>query len=106
MPPFVPLMNRLLANALRVVLGAVGLLLVLVLLVVGLGAVLAAVLWALLRGRRPAAPVFVGRFQRYAQGRVWPGGASSGRSGAAPATGDVVDVEARDVSGPRLPPGP
>lgn len=106
MSSFVLLINRLLAGALRLVFWMAALLLALVLLAVGLVLVLAVVLWALLRGRRPAAPVFVGRFQRYAQDRVWPGRGDTGRPGAAPGPTDVVDVEARDVNGPRLPPGP
>jgi hypothetical protein len=101
MPPVVLLFNRLLARVVRVVLWLFAVALALVLLAVGLVLVLAVVLWALLRGQRPTAPVFVGRFQRYAQDRVWPG-----RNGAGGTPADVVDVEARDVNGPRLPPGP
>lgn len=63
--------------------------LALVLLVVG-------VLWALLRGKRPVAPVFVGRFQRFTTERVWPGSARSGGSARASHT-EVVDVEVREV---------
>ena len=95
------LFHRLLARVVRVVLWLFAVALALVLLAVGLVLVLAVVLWALLRGQRPTAPVFVGRFQRYAQDRVWPG-----RNGAGGTPADVVDVEARDVNGPRLPPGP
>ena len=73
---------RLLAWALMAVL-ALGLLaLALVLLVFGL-------FWALLRGRRPVAPVVVGRFARYSAERVWPG-----RGGRAT---EVVDVEVTEV---------
>ncbi len=70
---------------------------VLALALLGLALVLLAlgVLWALLRGRRPTAPVFVGRFQRYATERVWPGAAGRGPD-AAPPDG-VVDVEVREV---------
>lgn len=100
MPSVLLVLNRLLARVLRLVLWLFAVALALVFLVVGLVLVLAVVLWALVRGQRPTAPVFVGRFQRYAQDRVWPG-----RNGAGGAPADVVDVEARDVSGPRLPPG-
>ena len=77
---------RLLAGALMAVL-ALGLLaLALVLLVFGL-------FWALLRGRRPVAPVVVGRFARYSAERVWPG---RGGRGPGQAT-EVVDVEVTEV---------
>jgi hypothetical protein len=101
MSPVLLVLNRLLARVLRLVLWLFAVALAVVLLVVGLVLVLAVVLWALVRGRRPTAPVFMGRFQRYAQDRVWPG-----RNGAGGTPADVVDVEAKDVSGPRLPPGP
>lgn len=70
---------------------------VLALFLLGLALVLLmlGVLWALLRGRRPTAPVFVGRFQRYATERVWPG--ASGRAGPGAETAEVVDVEVREV---------
>lgn len=70
---------------------AVGLLaLALVFLLVG-------ALWALVRGRRPQAPVFAARFQRYAAEQVWPG-----RRPPAESTQDVVDVEVREVPDERI----
>ncbi len=77
---------------------------VLALCLLGLALVLLmlGVLWALLRGRRPTAPVFVGRFQRYATERVWPG--ASGRAGPGAETAEVVDVEVREVNDPDAPP--
>ena len=67
-----------------VLLGAV---LVLVLMVV-------AVLWALLRGKRPVRPVFAARFGHYARSRMRP----TWGSGAKPAADDVIDAEVKDVS--------
>lgn len=74
-----------------------GLTAVLALFLLGLALVLLAlgVLWALLRGKRPTAPVFVAQFQRYATERVWPGAAGRGPTAAPPA--EVVDVEVREV---------
>ena len=64
------------------------------LLVIALVLLLLGVLWALIRGRKPVPPVFVGRFHQFTTQRVWPGGA-----GQPPRTQreDVVDVEVREV---------
>ena len=51
------------------------------------------VLWALLRGKRPAAPDFQAQWRRYASARVWPS-----QAGPSAASDDqVVDVEVREV---------
>lgn len=62
------------------------------LLVLALVFLLVGALWSLVRGRRPQAPVFAARFQRYAPEQVWPGR----RPPPAPAQ-DVVDVEVKEV---------
>ena len=51
------------------------------------------VLWALLRGKRPATPNFQAQWRRYASARVWP--SQAGPSGAS--DDQVVDVEVREV---------
>jgi hypothetical protein len=75
---------RLAVWALMAVLALFMLMLAMVLLAVG-------VLWALVRGRRPQAPVFAAQFRQFAAGRVWPG------TRRAETTADVVDVEVREV---------
>lgn len=50
-------------------------------------------LWAVVRGRRPSAPVFMARWRTVAQGQGWP---RPGPTPGAPAA-DVVDVQAREV---------
>lgn len=101
MHTFVALVNRLATGVVRLVLGLSAFVLALVVVLIGLFLLVLVLLWALVRGRRPQAPVFVARFQRYAEGRVWPG--RSGHNGSDAA--DVVDVEAHDVNDRRLPPG-
>ncbi len=74
---------------------------VLALFLLGLALVflLLGVLWALVRGRRPVPPVFVGRFRQFTTERVWPG-----RAGAAQTRSEVVDVEVREVGEGAEPP--
>ncbi len=92
--------SRVLSTALRLVLWLLAMGLALGLLAVALLLLLGGVLWALVRGRRPAPSVMVGRFRHFASQRVWPG-----RPGADPraASTEVVDVEVREVQ-PEPPP--
>lgn len=69
------------------------------LLALALVLLLLGVLWALVRGKKPVAPVFVGRFHRFTTERVWPGAA--GRH-TADARSEVVDVEVREVDARRV----
>lgn len=72
--------------------------LALLLLGLALCVLLLGVVWSLLRGRKPSAPVFVGRVRRFTADTVW-----RGQSGAAaPQPTEVVDVEVREV--PEAPP--
>lgn len=92
-----------LGTVLRLALWGVALVLALFLLALALALLLLGALWALLRGRKPAAPVIVGQFQRYATGKVWRGamGRSTGMGGLWPqsaSTHDVVDVQVREVA--------
>jgi hypothetical protein len=84
------LWQRAVSALLRIVLLVSAMLLMLGALLLGLLLTSGVVLWALLRGRRPG-PVDI----RW--GRM-PGARGFGR----PAAGEVVDVQAREVPGPRL----
>lgn len=75
-------------------------LLALLLLAVALVLLFFGVLWALVRGKRPVQPVFVGRFRQYASQKVWPGGGAGGPRGASAETAEVVDIEVREVRDP------
>lgn len=88
--------SGLLAAVLRVFLWLVTAVLALGLLALALVLLLAGVIWALVRGRRPEAPVFVGRFRQFTSERVWPGGAPWHTRGQGDAS-EVVDVEVREV---------
>jgi hypothetical protein len=82
-------LSRLLSLLLRGVLLLAGAVLMIGALLFGLAIAVVAVLWSLLRGRRPA-PV---------QFRWRPPGppGSFGRRPPAPSPGDVVDVQAREI---------
>ena len=82
--------QRLLSALLRFVLVIGGMLLMLGALLLGLLLASGVVLWALLRGRRPG-PVNL----------RW-GGMPRPRGFGPRATGEVVDVQAREVDGPSL----
>ncbi len=88
--------QNLLTAVLRVALWLIMAVVAVGLLAVAMVLLLLGVLWALVRGKKPVAPVFVGRFQRFTTERVWPAG--PGRRAPA-STDDVVDVEVREVSG-------
>lgn len=88
--------HNLFTAVLRVALWLIMIVVAVGLLAVALVLLLLGVLWALVRGQKPVAPVFVGRFQRFTAERVWPAG--SGRRHPA-STDDVVDVEVREVGG-------
>jgi TRAP-type C4-dicarboxylate transport system permease large subunit len=83
----------------RLVAGALGLVLMLGLMLFGLIAGSLLIAWALLRGRRP-----VMRFGSMPAG--WPRHVRRGVGPATPAsTGEVIDIEAREVT-PSPPPDP
>lgn len=89
--------SGLLAALVRVALWLVTAVLALGLLALALVLLLLGVLWALVRGRKPQAPVIVGRFRQFTSQRVWPGGAPW-HTGTGAQAQDVVDVEVREVS--------
>ncbi len=88
-----------LSAAVRLVVAMFGALLMVGALFIGLLVGLTLMLFALLRGRKPQGMKFVWR-----KGD-WPGRPGSGRAGGSPATGEVVDIEARELP-PRPPPQP
>ena len=92
-------LSGLLAATARVLLWVVMAVLALFLLTLALVFLLLGVLWALLRGRKPVPPVFVGRFRQFTAERVWPGAAGGDR-----ARSEVVDVEVREVRDAPVPP--
>lgn len=89
--------SALMGAVVRVALWALTAVLALFLLGLALVLLLLGVLWALLRGRKPTAPVLVGRFQRFTTERVWPGRPGWGRPPGATTVTEVVDVEVREV---------
>lgn len=86
------LIASVIAVAARILLAVASLFLFLCLLVVGLAIVAGVLIWSLLRGRRPV--LHTATFKRASQygARAW--GGSRARAG----TGEVVDVEVREVS--------
>lgn len=95
---FIDFLGRVLRGVLKLVLGLALIVFVLSLLLAALVVVLGVSLWALVTGRKPAPVMVFNRFRqtsrRYTEG-VWPGRAGTGRP-----MDDVVDVQAREVSGP------
>ena len=83
----------LLGMVVRVALWGFAALLALGLLALALVFLLVGGVWVLLTGRRLAPPVFVGRYQRYARERVWPGGSDRGSTSST----EGVDVEERQI---------
>lgn len=90
------ILSAILRNVFKLTLIAFFAAFVVCILLVGLSVALLALLWALLRGRKPDGLQAFMRFQRTSRqfsSSVWPG------KSAAPAQkdGDVVDVQAREV---------
>ncbi len=97
MPSFV---SRIIGFALKIVIGLFAALFAISLLVAGLIVFVVLLLKSLITGRRPAASMAFGRFQQFSSQNGWSGrGAREGASKphAKPGSGDVVDVEVREV---------
>ena len=90
------MISKILRFFLKLVLGVFAAVFALSLLAAALIVVLLSVLKSLITGRKPAPAVVFGRFQRYSSQGMWPGGPAQGNA-ANPRTGDVVDVEVREV---------
>ena len=83
--------------ALKLVLAAFGLVLVVSLLAAALVVVVFSLLKSLITGKKPAVHMTFNRFQQYSPKGMWPSAAGrEGGSGAAK-VGDVVDVEVREI---------
>ena len=93
--PAPSLLQRVLGPILRFVLVIGGMLLMAGALLLGMVVATGVVIWTLLRGRRPG-PVNL-------RWGTMPRPRGFGRPGTAEAVGEVVDVQAREVDGPRLP---
>jgi hypothetical protein len=90
------LISKILRFFLKLVLGVFAAVFALSLLAAALIVVVLSVLKSLITGRKPAPAMVFGRFQRYSPQGMWPGGPAQGTS-ANSRTGDVVDVEVREV---------
>lgn len=84
------MISSLISFALRLVLAVATVVLVLALLAVALVSALGLLLWSLLRGRRPTLDM-----SAFARARQFRAGAGFGRGPRA--SGEVVDVQAREV---------
>ena len=78
---------------LKLVLVTFGLLFAVSMIVAALIVVAIQLVKALLTGKKPAAAAVFGRFQRFSPDGLWPRRSSQ----TTPKTGDVVDVEVREV---------
>lgn len=96
MPSFV---GRIPGFILKVVLGLFAALFAISLLVAALIVFIVLLLKSLITGRRPAASMVFGRFQRFSSQGGWPGRATRGqpKPNQKLNAGDVVDVEVREV---------
>jgi len=90
------LISKILRFFLKLVLGLFAVVFAVSLLVAALIVVALSLLKSLITGRKPAPAMVFGRFQRYSPQGMWPGGAGSDAASTS-RTGDVVDVEAREV---------
>lgn len=95
MEAFLQFLKDMLVAAVRLLLWLLTAVLALGLLALALLLLLGGVLWALVRGQRPAPTLVVSRFQHYARQRVWPRRPAGPAAPTAPP--EVVDVEAREV---------
>jgi hypothetical protein len=112
-------MTRLFQLVMRLVFGLFAAIALASLLAAALFLVVLSLLRALITGKRPTGPMVFGRFQQFSSKSMWPGTkpAPSGppasplaERGRHPderprvASGDVVDVEVRDITPDKLPP--
>lgn len=96
MSRFLDLLSAVLRSLFKLALFGFAALLVTSILLLGLGVALLALLWSLLRGRKPAALQTFVRFQRTSRqfrSGTWPGASPAG----AQKDTDVVDVQAHEV---------
>ena len=89
--------NRLLRFIIKLVLAAFGLVFALSLLAAALVVVVLSLLKSLITGQKPAPAMVFGKFQKFSPGGMWPSAAKRDDNAS---TGDVVDVEMREVKEP------
>ncbi len=82
---------------LKLVLAAFGLVFVVSLLAAALVVVVLSLLKALVTGKKPAVLTTFNRFQQYSPKGMWPGAAGRDSHNGVAKTGDVVDVEVREI---------
>ena len=102
MPNFV---SRLLRFVLKLVLAAFGLVLAASLLAAALIVEVLSILKSLIIGKKPAPSVVFGRFQKFSPAGMWPGESNREDASRAAGTGEVVDVEVREISDDQHLPG-
>jgi hypothetical protein len=83
--------SQLVRFAIKLILTVLGLLFAVSLLMVALVVVLLSLLKSVITGKKPAPVVVFSKFQKFAPGGIWPGAAKAQN------TGEVVDVEVREV---------
>ena len=82
---------------LKLVLAAFGLIFAVSLLAAALVVVVLSLLKALTTGKKPAVLTIFNRFQQYSSKGMWPGAARRQTQNGPAKTGDVVDVEVREI---------
>ena len=85
--------SQLVRFAVKLILTVLGLVFAISLLAAALIVVLLSLLKSVLTGKKPAPVVVFSKFQKFAPGGMWPGSAKAQN------TGEVVDIEVREVRG-------
>ena len=85
--------SQLVRFVIKLILTVLGLVFAISLLAAALIVVLLSLLKSVLTGKKPAPVVVFSKFQKFAPGGMWPGSAKAQN------TGEVVDVEVREVRG-------
>ena len=89
--------SRLVNFVFKLLLGLFAAIFAVSLLVAALFVVALSLLTSLFTGRKPAPATVFGRFHRFSRQGMWPGG-SARQEALSPSAGEVVDVEAREIS--------
>jgi hypothetical protein len=85
--------SQLVRFVIKLILTVFGLVFAISLLAAALIVVLLSLLKSVLTGKKPAPVVVFSKFQKFAPGGMWPGSAKAQN------TGEVVDIEVREVRG-------
>lgn len=95
--------SQLLSFFVKLLFGVFAVVFTVSLLAAALIVVALSLLASLITGRRPAPTAMFGRFQRFSRQGMWPGG-SARQEPVGPSTGEVVDVQVREISEDRRQP--